>query len=584
MLRKRCRKDKIVWKNLCVPIKIDNFARKKICCSFMKSIFLFLAFCPGLVFLSSCKNESECRRQLADVEQVIEQYPDSAWQILQKIDSASVADGEEKAIYNLLTTALRYRKYLPVPNDSAIRYSSDYFASNGDAYYQATAYYYHGCVLLELGKRMEAMQMMKKAEESADKTGDELLRNKIWEQLYYINSSTSNLQLAMSYARKFLQSSLIIKDTFSICRAYDDIAVVFLRRNLRDSCRLYREKCRMLAEKAHVKYGRLMTNQASDLMEEGKYEEAKQLLYEANRMEQRSNQFLMLGKIARSEGDTLKARQYLETALRATDRQFDVLIYKELSDLQYEQQNYQESRRMLWLADSLVYVQSDQAQSLPLTLLQQEYDQSIASLEASQRLNRWLAGLLLVIACLSASVIFYLLKARRLKSVLSENVQRYNETLLTISAIESAEKLNRQKISEQENAMDRMNNELSDLNETVIKQNKKLEQQRRKLEQQREKMAESLGRGKELYEKAERAEPLVLFQPSDEQCFIDYFAFTHGERFARLMMAYKTPTRRLATFLILRDMGKNSDEIQHILSVSSTTIRSYKHRLDVKED
>ena len=517
----------------------------------MKSIFLFLAFCPGLVFLSSCKNESECRRQLADVEQVIEQYPDSAWQMLQKIDSASVADGEEKAIYNLLTTALRYRKYLPVPNDSAIRYSSDYFASNGDSYYQATAYYYHGCVLLELGKHMEAMQMMKKAEESADKTGDELLRNKIWEQLYYINSSTSNLQLAMSYARKFLQSSLIIKDTFSICRAYDDIAVVFLRRNLRDSCRLYREKCRMLAEKAHVKYGRLMTNQASDLMEEGKYEEAKQLLYEANRMEQRSNQFLMLGKIARSEGDTLKARQYLETALRATDRQFDVLIYKELSDLQYEQQNYKESRRMLWLADSLVYVQSDQAQSLPLTLLQQEYDQSIASLEASQRLNRWLAGLLLVIACLSASVIFYLLKARRLKTVVSKSIVALNEA----------------------------KNEVERLRQTDENHGKMVNQLNMKIQRLNEEMALRLGTGKEIYEKVVRREPLAGFTADDEQCLIDYYAYTYSQRFASILLPYQLPTRRLVTYLIMCDMGLSDKEIQQVLRISSSTIRSYRYRL-----
>lgn len=557
---------------MCVPIKIDNFARKMICSSFMKSIFLFLAFCPGLVFLSSCKNESECRRQLADVEQVIEQYPDSAWQMLQKIDSASVADGEEKAIYNLLTTALRYRKYLPVPNDSAIRYSSDYFASNGDSYYQATAYYYHGCVLLELGKRMEAMQMMKKAEESAGKTDDELLRNKILEQLYYMNSSTSNLQLTMSYAKKFLHSSLILKDTFSICRAYDDIAVVFLRWDLRDSCRLYREKCRLLAEKANVKYGRLMANQASDMIEDGKFEEAKHLLHEANEIEPRSNQFLMLGKIARRQGDTLKARQYFETALKATDRQFDVLIYNELSELQYEQQNYKESRRMLWMADSLVYVQSDQAQSLPLTLLQQEYDQSIVSLAASQRLNRWLAGLLALIVMLAVGIIFYLLKVRKLKSVLSENVQQYNETLLTVSQMESAEKLSQQRISAQESSMAQMSSELTNLNKLV-------DRQKRRLEQQRKEMAKSLGRGKELYGKAERGEPFANFQSADEQSFIDYYAFSNSERFARLMMVYGTPTRRLVTFLILCDMGLSDKEIQQVLNISSSTIRSYRYRL-----
>ena len=569
---------------MCVPIKIDNFARKKIISSFMKSFFLFLAFCSGFVFLSSCKNNSECRRHLADVEQVIEQYPDSAWQMLLKIDLASVAEGEEQALYYLLMTELRYRKYLPIPNDSAIRYSSDFFADNGNPHYQATAYYYHGCVLLELGKRMEAMQMMKKAEDSAGKTGDELLRNKIYDKLFHMNVNTSNGLLAMKYARLFLNSSEQLHDTLLICRAYDAISLEFSRYNNKDSVGFYRDKSWQLAEKANIKYAQLLVNKAEELVKDSLYDEAKVLLEEALGMEQQPGYILLLGDVYNHKGEDKKAILCYEKVFTFKNIGNNIIAYKALSNLYLKQQNYKESRRMLWMADSLVYAQSEQAQSMPLTLLQQEYDQSLASLAASQRQNRWLTGLLLVIVCLSCGVIFYLLKTRRLKSLLSKNVQRYNETLLAVTAMESAEKLRLQKINEQENMMVRMNNKLSDLNEMVIKQNKKLEAQRQKLEQQRKKMAESLGRGKELYEKAEHAEPFTHFQPSDEQSFIDYFAFTHGERFARLMMVYGTPTRRLATFLILRDMGKSSEEIQRILSVSSVTIRSYKHRLDVKDD
>ena len=224
---------------------------------------------------------------------------------------------------------------------------------------------------------------------------------------------------------------------------------------------------------------------------------------------------------------------------------------------------------MLWMADSLVYAQSEQAQSMPLTMLQQEYDQSIASLAASQRLNRWLAGLLVLIVLLAVGIIFYLLKVKKLKSVLSENVQRYNETLLTVNQMESAEKLNQQRISAQESSMAQMSSELTDLNNLV-------DRQRKRLEQQRKEMAQSLGRGKELFEKAKRGEPFANFQSADEQSFID---FSNSERFARLMMVYGTPTRRLVTFLILCDMGLSDKEIQQVLHISSSTIRSYRYRL-----
>gem|GEM_PF-4845347 len=560
-----------------VTTKIDNFARKKNSCSFMKRYFLFLALCSGFVFLTSCRNTSECRRRLAEVEQVIELYPDSAWKMLQKIDSASVADGEEKAVYNLLLTELKYRKYLPAPNDSAIRYSSDYFADNGNPHYQATAFYYHGCVLLELGKRMEAMQMMKKAEECAGKTDDELLRNKIYEKLFYMNVNTSNGLLAMKYARLFLKSSELLRDTLLICRAYDAISLEFTRYNNKDSIRFYRDKSWKLAEKANIKFAQLLANKADELINDSLYDDARVLLEEAIGMEQQPGYIRLLGDVYNHKGEYEKAILCYKKVFTFNNIGNNIIAYKALSNLYLRQQNYKESRRMLWMSDSLVYAQSEQAQSMPLTLLQQEYDQSIASLAASQRLNRWLAGLLALIVMLAVGIIFYLLKVRKLKSVLSENVQQYNETLLTVSQMESAEKLSQQRISAQESSMAQMSSELTNLNKLV-------DRQKRRLEQQRKEMAKSLGRGKELYGKAELGEPFARFQSADEQSFIDYYAFSNSERFARLMMVYGTPTRRLATYLILRDMGKNSAEIKRILSVSSATIRSYKYRLGFKED
>ncbi len=509
---------------------------------------------------------------MAEVEQVIELYPDSAWKMLQKIDSASVADGEEKAVYNLLMTELKYRYYLPTPNDSVIRYSSDFFADNENPHYQATAYYYHGCVLLELGKRMEAMQMMKKAEESSGKTDDELLRNKIYEKLFHMNVNTSNSLLAMKYARLFLKSSEQLRDTLLICRAYDVISLEFTRYNNKDSVRFYKDKSWQLAEKANIKYAQLLANKAEELINDSLYDDARVLLEEAIRMEQQPEYVKLLGDVYNHKGENEKAFLCYNKVFAFNNIGNNIIAYKALSNLYLRQQNYKESRRMLWMADSLVYAQSEQAQSMPLTMLQQEYDQSIASLAASQRLNRWLAGLLVLIVLLAVGIIFYLLKVKKLKSVLSENVQRYNETLLTVNQMESAEKLNQQRISAQESSMAQMSSELTDLNNLV-------DRQRKRLEQQRKEMAQSLGRGKELFEKAKRGEPFANFQSADEQSFIDYYAFSNSERFARLMMVYGTPTRRLVTFLILCDMGLSDKEIQQVLHISSSTIRSYRYRL-----
>ena len=184
-------------------------------------------------------------------------------------------------------------------------------------------------------------------------------------------------------------------------------------------------------------------------------------------------------------------------------------------------------------------------------MYQKEFDLAQADLEASRLQNRWLMALLLSVFLLSGCIIFYLLKARRLKTVVSKNIIALNEA----------------------------KNEVERLRQTDENHGKMVNQLNMKIKRLNEEMALRLGTGKELYEKVVQREPLTGFSADDEQCLIDYYAYTYGQRFASILLPYQSPTRRLVTYLIMCDMGLSDKEIQQVLRISSSTIRSYRYRL-----
>ena len=205
----------------------------------------------------------------------------------------------------------------------------------------------------------------------------------------------------------------------------------------------------------------------------------------------------------------------------------------------------------MFLSDSLTYAYSDFAKSMSLTTYQKEFDFAQADLEANRQQNRLLIALLVALVIIFSGIIFYLIKVRKLKTVVSKNMAALNE------AQNDVERL-RQSDESHEKEIDQLNTRIQRLSE---------------------KMAQRLGQGKGIFDKIEKREVLKHFSSDDEQCFIDYYAYTYAQRFANLLLPYQAPTRRLVTYLLIHDMGLTDKDIQIVLNVSSNTIRSYRHRL-----
>ena len=506
--------------------------------------------CSFLLLTYSC-SQSDSYKTLKMAEQLMEEHTDSAWNILSGIDTTQLRQGEERALYNLLYAQAQYKLYMPETNDSILAYSAHYYAKHGNDYQKAITYYYKGAIAYDLGKREEAVENMKNAEYYAKHTDDLLLINKVYDMLCHINENTSNRGLALSYAKLFLESSILLGDTEQICRAYDDVALEFRAIKQYDSCRYYRKKCNELIPKATILINRYLSNYAEDLIIERQYDSAKVLLMKADSISHSPYQYNLLGDIALQERDTTKARKYWERAVAYNNYGTSIHAYKSLAKLYSQRKEFKKAYDNMFLSDSLTYAYSDFAKSMSLTTYQKEFDLAQADLEASRQQNRLLIALLVAVVLMFSGIIFYLMKFRKLKRVVSKKVTALNEA---------------------QNEVERLR--LSDENHE-----KEICQLNTRIQRLSEETAARLGKGKELYEQAMRRKPLIHFSGPNEQCLIDYYAYTHAQRFANLLLPYQAPTRRLVTYLLLSDIGLTDKDIQQVLNVSSNTVRSYRHRL-----
>lgn len=105
-----------------------------------------------IVFFSGCTQYTDQNSILLDqANNVVENYPDSALQILKKFDTVSISNNRDCALYYLLLNQSQYKLYQPATTDSMLNFCVDYYSNKGDKYNLCRAYYYNGVILYEKG-------------------------------------------------------------------------------------------------------------------------------------------------------------------------------------------------------------------------------------------------------------------------------------------------------------------------------------------------------------------------------------------------------------------------------------------------
>lgn len=100
------------------------------------------------LIVTSCTGSTD--RRLAEAEAVMPLHPDSALVILQSISPSDLRSERSRALHSLLLTQAQSKNYIPIPSDSLIRQTAEYFDGTSDKRHRMLAHYYLGDVRLEL--------------------------------------------------------------------------------------------------------------------------------------------------------------------------------------------------------------------------------------------------------------------------------------------------------------------------------------------------------------------------------------------------------------------------------------------------
>ena len=105
---------------------------------------IFLLFI--LVALISCNDPKPVTDTLHRAEALMNEYPDSAWTLLNTISPDEMEQNRNRALYALLYTQAQDKTYRDETDDSLISVAVDYYRDTDDVRRKFLSYYYKGRV------------------------------------------------------------------------------------------------------------------------------------------------------------------------------------------------------------------------------------------------------------------------------------------------------------------------------------------------------------------------------------------------------------------------------------------------------
>ena len=113
---------------------------------------------------------------------------------------------------------------------------------------------------------------------------------------------------------------------------------------------------------------------------------------------------------------------------------------------------------------------------------------------------------------------------------------------------------------------------------------KELQRLNEQIESKLGKEVEKVSKGYLLYEDIEKGKTTQLWKQDDYEAFIAYYGLLHRDMVRRAYRNYPNASPRNMFYVILKDMGKSTEDICRIICMEKDSLRSIVYRLNHKED
>lgn len=270
------------------------------------------------LFMGACHNHPQAP-MLLEVEKIIEEQPDSALSILNKIENINQLSEKDHATYCLLLTQAQDLNYITHTSDSLIKIAATYFEKSNDKQHSMLAYYYLGRVNSDLQDALQAQEYYLRALEIGEDSKDYTLLIKIYNNLGTLYAYQDINDMALPMYKKVLSYLELEPDSVKTGFALRNIARVFSSTEQTDSAQYYYLQAINYTTPQNISSIFLSLGNLS--YEKGEYQKAKEYIEKALNLAVNKKTlgpvYLSKGKLFAAIGELDSAKHYLTKGLKS---------------------------------------------------------------------------------------------------------------------------------------------------------------------------------------------------------------------------------------------------------------------------
>ena len=567
-----------------------------------------LSLVISALLLTGCGSKS-IQPQLAEVDSlIVAELNDSAYHVVLSIDEQGIIKSEDRAHYNLLMTQTSLLANKPLPSDSLLDEAIRYYQEVHDSEHLADAYYYKGASLYLNHDIQQSLLFYKKAETEIGNSGNVRLRYKIAEALSYINSVNSEYKIALSYATKALKLCEDVHNKRWLADAHFRAGMVYSQIEQYDSALYHFHQIEPVLRYVRTDDLPYMLCNLGMVYLNDDPQKAREYFQKSLSYKEATRPLEFLADMAYEEGHKEEAYHLWKRAMTINDlAPKDNIIHNLLEyDIEHGKTDdvCDQVNEIIAIKDSIINkVKNDTIRDLQI-----RFDHQVEMNAVNKRLIVWqwiLGGVGLLVLILVGYIIWKKQKTKFQKLSFELQIRKLGIDLLSLknSAAEancqiSDLKLENSQKQEEIKTLECSNDNaekqikelktVQNLNQQKIAQLEKVKEEAileareidEKLKTWQGKEAYKITRGAYLYDKVLENQKINLWTPADYEAFISYYEIGHYKEIRKIRRKYDNLTQRNLLYLILVDMGKDTDEISNIMSIEKQSIRSMRFRIE----
>lgn len=155
----------------------------------IQSHILYIGIILLLLGITGCRKQYPVAEKLLQAEAVMNEYPDSALNLLKGIEQPELQTREHHARYALLYSQALDKNYIDLTSDSLINIAVDYYKDRDDVKAKFLSYYYLGRIYTNANNLTQATLAYMEAEQLVDELGDDYAAGLLYKQIGLVYKS-----------------------------------------------------------------------------------------------------------------------------------------------------------------------------------------------------------------------------------------------------------------------------------------------------------------------------------------------------------------------------------------------------------